>query len=687
MSKRARRWDVDLIGVLATEEEAYDYIGRSRAIFRNSQNALQFYIKALNEQPPHSMPREARLFTCYSSDLERYGFQDDEMNFNLEERINNLRDFLHDTLFIFQPSVRVLATHEEVYVAEEIRLVSKQDSFKTEHTFMAVPVFSKEVHDMSIEDFEANLLGRKFLGRINNISTEQEDTPRIVLWKDNEFTYHMYGPFDEHDYAHAGLLLTADQPVRKGSFEWLDKAYYLGNRDDTVLFIDTQTYESMMEELEKQKPLEQIIREEAYGNDGEPSPIAEEPGATASPSASAATSAAASATAAGKAVKGSQDLAAAQAVSEADRQTKEEEFLDQLMQEARDMGLVYDESDLINFHTAVKSNALTILAGMSGTGKSKLVQAYVKALGLDSNQQVMIPVRPSWTDDSDLLGYVDIKNMIYRPGDSGLIDALIQAQHQDNRKLYVICFEEMNLARVEHYFSQFLSVLEMEPSRRKLQLYSKNMEHQVYNSTTYGPEVQIGNNVIFIGTVNLDESTYHFSDKVLDRANVISLKVKPFSELKKLERKGQKPLNQPKQPISYEDYQQFRKPEELGVSLSDQELNFLWDMHTKMNEENRNLGIGPRVVKQIDYYLRNLPANQYLDRREAFDLQIVQRVLTKIRGPEGMLKDLVGKLSGDKLTGSLYTLLEENSEVSDFTHSKMVMVQKAKELRDNGFTI
>ncbi len=664
MMKRQKKWTTDLIGVLATEEETYEHMGRSRAIFRNSQNYLQFYIKSLIEQYPGSLPREAKLFTSYSNELERYGFQDDYANPDIEERIRNLEEFLHDTLFIFQPMMKVLATHGEVYIAEEIRLVPKLETYKSEHAFRPIPIFSQDVHDLSIQDFEANLLNRKYLGQISNLSMEREDTPEIVLWKEHELQYHMYGLFTSHDYAHGGLLLTSDQPVRKGSFQWLDRAYYLGRRDDTVLFIDTDTYEEVRQAFAELKPLEKHIREEAYGEEEEQEQMAStaeahEPVVKAAPP--------------------EQEQAAPQEESH----SREDEFMELFLQEARDMGLVYRERDLYNFHTAVKSNALTILAGMSGTGKSKLVQAYAKALGLDSQQLVMIPVRPSWTDDSELLGYVDIKNMIYRPGESGLIDVLIQAQHQDNRKLYIICFDEMNLARVEHYFAQFLSVLEMEPGRRKVRLYSSNIEQQVYNSATYPPELAIGNNVIFIGTVNLDESTYHFSDKVLDRSNVITLDVMPFRRLRQIERKGPKA----KQPMSFEDYHSFRRPEELSISLSDEEADFLWEMHRQLQDCSRNLGIGPRVVRQIDYYLKNLPANPYLSRREALDLQIVQRVLTKLRGPESMLKTLIGKQAEEGLSGTLYQLLDASPHISDFAESKKALIQKAKELRDNGFTI
>lgn len=92
----------------------------------------------------------------------------------------------------------------------------------------------------------------------------------------------------------------------------------------------------------------------------------------------------------------------------------------------------------------------------------------------------------------------------------------------------MVVFDEMNLARVEHYFSQFLSVLEMKPDSRKIKLYNKELESRMYNNEKYPSSITIKSNVLFVGTVNTDESTYQFSDKVLDRANVINLKMIPF---------------------------------------------------------------------------------------------------------------------------------------------------------------
>ncbi|NRR23658.1 AAA family ATPase [Brevibacillus sp. MS2.2] len=351
------------------------------------------------------------------------------------------------------------------------------------------------------------------------------------------------------------------------------------------------------------------------------------------------------------------------------------------------MGLAFDLKDLYNFHTSVKSAKLTILAGMSGTGKSKLVQAYSRALRLDP---LIIPVRPSWSDDADLIGYVDSMNMVYRPGDSRLINTLIQAEN-DHKNLYIICFDEMNLARVEHYFSQFLSVLEMDANDRKLRLYNPELSDRLYNHIQYPSEVKIGENVLFIGTVNLDESTYHFSDKVLDRANVIELGIIPFKQMRDIIEEQKDKIDRKFTNWSFQDFNGFRNrskdnKEKEKVELTDIEVSFLWDIHIDLNRTNKNLGIGPRIVRQIDTYLKNLPANQYLTRKQAFDIQIKQRILTKLRGPEDQLKDLLSLHEG-QLIGKLQEQILKYKDVSEFEVTRNTLIQKAKELSSNGYTV
>lgn len=362
---------------------------------------------------------------------------------------------------------------------------------------------------------------------------------------------------------------------------------------------------------------------------------------------------------------------------------------------AESHGLFYTEEDLYNFHTSMKTGNLVILAGMSGTGKSKIVNCYAEALGLaDRGNYKKIPVRPFWQDDSDLLGYLDVLNNIYRPGDSGLIDFLIKANRDENKdQLHIVCFDEMNLARVEHYFSQFLSVLEEgSEDQRRITLYNKDYQNRLYNSREYSDTVKIADNVLFVGTVNLDESTYHFSDKVLDRANVIHLKIRKFKDVAQSAEKSNVADSIGSAAFTKTLFFSTRPStiEENKFLLQDRELDFLWDVHELLQSANNQLGIGFRIVRQIDHYLQCLPSDNTLTREKAIDLQILQRVLTKIRGGEDQLTLVLGVYEGSSnqvKNSALIHLFEQYTDVSNFEDSRLKVLNLAKELQVYGHTI
>ena len=97
------------------------------------------------------------------------------------------------------------------------------------------------------------------------------------------------------------------------------------------------------------------------------------------------------------------------------REDEEMAFIHRFIRRVKERGFLYDERDLYNFHISAKSSRLVILAGRSGTGKSGLVRLYGETLGLSPSQIAFLPVRPSWMDDGDLLGYLDRNRMLYFP--------------------------------------------------------------------------------------------------------------------------------------------------------------------------------------------------------------------------------------------------------------------------------
>ena len=358
---------------------------------------------------------------------------------------------------------------------------------------------------------------------------------------------------------------------------------------------------------------------------------------------------------------------------------KEADFLERLSETADRSGFLYDKDDLINFHISLKSSRLTILAGMSGTGKSGLVRLYGRALGLPESRVRFLAVRPSWMDDGDILGYVDMKNMVYRSADTGLAELLIDAAaHPD--EMFLICFDEMNLARAEHYFAQFISVLEKEENP-VIRLYNPSLRAKLYNGDAYPAEIPIGRNVLFTGTVNVDESTYHFSDKILDRANVITHHQGRFHDLLSLGKKEK--TEWPEMPASL--FESFCVHEGLG--LKEEELDLLDALNDAFHKSGMQCGIGFRIARQMGCYLENIPDGLSFTRSDGLDAQVVQRIFTKLRGSAQQLAALVSTSDKGELTGSLPEVLERFSRLSSFTAARKVLEEKARELKLYDYTI
>lgn len=180
-------------------------------------------------------------------------------------------------------------------------------------------------------------------------------------------------------------------------------------------------------------------------------------------------------------------------------------------------GFVYEPWQIAQYITAVRTKPFLILGGISGTGKSKLAAKIAEATGGVSN---LVPVRPDWTDSSEVLGYSDLEGN-FRPGP--VLEIARQAAANPDQ-LYTCILDEMNLARVEQYFAEVLSKIEDREPQANGGYRTKPLIGQTFRRAD--PEwgsICIPENLALIGTVNVDESTHDFSRKVLDRAFTIEL--------------------------------------------------------------------------------------------------------------------------------------------------------------------
>ena len=287
-------------------------------------------------------------------------------------------------------------------------------------------------------------------------------------------------------------------------------------------------------------------------------------------------------------------------------------------------GYYFDDETLYNYHICLKTRPFVILAGLSGTGKSKLSQLYAEAMGhtVQNKHYLRLAVRPSWNDDRYLLGYLNTLTGEYVTEPA--VDFIMKAE-EDRDNLYFFCLDEMNLAHVEYYFSQFLSALEEEnPSDRQIPLCSEKVLAQLAKngkSVGIAPFVLVPTNLLFTGTINVDETTQPLSDKVIDRANTIEF----FSvDLDKIPER--KPL-----------------PESITVSAAMWQSYITREPDTTYRTQiiaigkilnKADLGLGYRILRDIELYLAN--SKNLLQPLVAFDLQVKQRILPRVRGTEAI---------------------------------------------------
>lgn len=214
----------------------------------------------------------------------------------------------------------------------------------------------------------------------------------------------------------------------------------------------------------------------------------------------------------------------------------EEEFLRKLIRVAEECGYEYDSRDLVRFHTSVKIGGFTVLGGAPGCGKSSLVALYARAL-LGKNKleeddsYLTIDVSPSWMEPEDVLGHWGLQDK-YVCSQTGLVKFLRKAADSENGfpTMPIVCLEEMNLARVEHYFADFMQQLCRGEDERVLRGVPKDDSQQ----EPLKAFLPLSPSLRFVGTNNFDQTTQRFSPRFYDRSNYIELvdarKSEPFSK-------------------------------------------------------------------------------------------------------------------------------------------------------------
>ena len=309
-------------------------------------------------------------------------------------------------------------------------------------------------------------------------------------------------------------------------------------------------------------------------------------------------------------------------------------------------GITFPQRILYAFHTSFKIanwSTLTVLAGVSGTGKSELPRLYSAFGGFNF---ITVPVQPNWDSQESMLGFF---NSIDNKFDAQpVLRFLVECTEKFDNNMAIVLLDEMNLAHVEHYFADFLSKLETRRSS------PEGSVPEIYVNLGAGVKpygLPLKRNILWCGTMNQDETTKSLSDKVLDRGIVINFP-RP-RELKS--RKGSRPLeifceNKGIIPMSIQLWNSWR---EKSIKLQGDQLNELENYRHLLENMNEHLShagraIGHRVWQSIEHYVINYPTVRAAIKTAGGELtdelrrtmhtavedQIVQKVMPKLRGIE-----------------------------------------------------
>lgn len=341
----------------------------------------------------------------------------------------------------------------------------------------------------------------------------------------------------------------------------------------------------------------------------------------------------------------------------------EVEWLKNIKKGIKDYNIQFADRLLLSFHTALKTaemSPLTVLAGVSGTGKSLLPRLYSHFGGINF---ISVPVAPNWDCQEAMLGYYNSIDNCFDA--QPVLRFLAQTQRERNNQnglndvMNLILLDEMNLANVELYFSEFLSKLE---TRRDYEDGDKNVPKLLVKigSKMDDEPLELGRNVLWTGTMNQDETTKTLSDKVLDRGIILNFPT-PLS----LESRPKNSYLGPAASLIKRD--NWKTWQNIDAGITEEDLKPYKTVIEEINKQLNTTGraLGHRGWQSIGSYIRLHPEVIYSDIdskknaiKRAFEDQLVQKVMPKLRGleargPQGDALSEIEKIISD------YSIIED----------------------------
>jgi energy-coupling factor transporter ATP-binding protein EcfA2 len=351
---------------------------------------------------------------------------------------------------------------------------------------------------------------------------------------------------------------------------------------------------------------------------------------------------------------------------------------------SRSAGLTVSDATALRFAASLLAKRFLILTGLSGSGKTKLAQAFAAWISETEEQYRFVAVGADWTTNENVVGYQDaLQPNFYRKPSNGALDVILRAHEENERakhggdpaRPYFLILDEMNLSHVERYFADILSAIE---SGQEIALHSagEKLKASEDDPLLVPHKIPLPDNLFIIGTVNVDETTYMFSPKVLDRANVIEFRATADDILAFLDSPARVDMGA----LSHKGAafgQAFVAEAGADVVLDDEIAIDLKNRLTEIFGELAKIGaeFGFRttyeIVRFVSYHKKLSGSGWQF--KDALDAQILQKLMPKLHGSERKL-------------GPVLEALESFCDKYQCGNSRQKIQRMRDRLKADGFT-